>query len=149
MGKVKEQYYMTHKGAVGSYQFIEDEVDKGWKDQLSSMEEPATEALRFNDGKPPMGYVPMDCLEGAARVMEKGAKKYGTANYRKGYSDLMSPLSSLMRHTATLQRAIECEDADGEQGHLLDAESGEAHIHHVLTSAMILVQAMKLKGWKV
>jgi hypothetical protein len=107
------------------------------------------EAKRFNEGKPPMAYLPLDTLEGAARVMRRGADKYGTANYRKGYEDLMSPLSSLIRHVSTLQAAIESEDSQGEQGILLDDETGEAHIHHVLTSAMLLVHSMKLKGWKV
>lgn len=108
-----------------------------------------TEAKRFNVGKPPMAYLPLDTLEGAARVMCMGADKYGTSNYRQGYEDLMSPLSSLIRHVATLQAAVESEDDQGEQGKLLDEESGEAHIHHVITSAMLLVHSMKLKGWKV
>jgi hypothetical protein len=111
--------------------------------------EPHKEALRFNEGKPPMAYIPLDTLEGAARVMEKGAKKYGVANYRKGYEDLMSPMSSLLRHTASLQAALELDDIDGTQGYLLDKETGEAHIHHILTCTMIMAHAMKLKGWKV
>lgn len=107
------------------------------------------EALRFNEGKAPMGYLPLDLLDGAARVMEYGATKYTVGNYRNGYSDLMSPLSSLVRHVATLQRAMEAEDKDGAQGHLLDAESGQAHVHHVITSAMLLIHSMRLKGWEV
>lgn len=113
------------------------------------MAEKKDEALRFNEGKAPMGYLPLDLLDGAARVMEYGAGKYTVGNYRKGYSDLMSPLSSLVRHVSTLQRAIESEDKAGEQGHLLDAESGQAHVHHVITSAMLLVHSLRLKGYKV
>jgi hypothetical protein len=106
-------------------------------------------ALRFNEGKVPMAYVPLDLLDGAARVMEKGAAKYkDSENYRKGYSDLRSPLSSLMRHLTELQRAIAEEDLDGRGGHLLDKESGEGHIHHLITSALLLLHSMRLKGYK-
>jgi hypothetical protein len=106
-------------------------------------------ALRFNEGKVPMAYVPLDLLDGAARVMEKGAVKYGDPeNYRKGYPELRSPLSSLMRHLTELQRAIAEEDLDGSGGHLLDKESGEGHIHHLITSALLLLHSMRLKGYK-
>lgn len=107
------------------------------------------EAKRYNEGKPAMGYLPLDLLDGAARVMEYGAKKYEPENYRKGYSDLYSPLSSLVRHVAELQRAVATEDLDGEKGHLLDRESGQSHIHHVITSALLLVHSMRLKGYTV
>jgi hypothetical protein len=106
-------------------------------------------ALRFNEGKTPMAYVPLDLLDGAARVMEKGAVKYkDPENYRKGYPELRSPLSSLMRHLTELQRAIAEEDLDGRGGHLLDKESGEGHIHHLITSALLLLHSMRLKGYK-
>lgn len=110
------------------------------------------EALRFNEGKTPYVYLPLDLLDGAARVMEYGEIKYsagGPENFRKGYSDLKNPLSSLIRHVEQLQRAVMKEDADGSAGHLLDKESGHAHIHHVITSAMLLIHSMRLKGWKV
>jgi hypothetical protein len=112
-------------------------------------ETPKGEALRFNTGKTPMAYVPLDLLDGAARVMEKGAVKYkDPENYRKGYPELRSPLSSLMRHLTELQRAIAEEDLDGSGGHLLDKESGEGHIHHLITSALLLLHSMRLKGYK-
>lgn len=102
------------------------------------------EALRFNSGKIPYGNLPMDTLSGAARVMQKGELKYSRANWRLGYSDLMSPLHSLMRHVAEVQYAIENEDHE----RWIDSESGEAHLNHVLTSAMLLVHSARLKGWK-
>ena len=109
-----------------------------------------TEALRFNEGKTPYAYLPLDLLDGAARAMQYGAKKYGdNQNFRKGYQDLLSPLHSIIRHTVELQRAINTEDVDGEKGYLLDKESGEAHIHHLVTSAMMLIHSMRLKGYRV
>ena len=107
-------------------------------------------ALRFNEGKTPYAYLPFDLLDGAARVMEYGGKKYGDPeNYRKGYEDLRSPLSSLMRHVGLLQRAIATEDKDGSGGLLIDAESGHGHIHHVITSTLLLLHSLRLKGYKI
>jgi len=103
------------------------------------------EAARFNTGKTPYGNLPLDLLDGAARVMAKGEKKYSRANYRKGYDDLMGPLHSLLRHVAALQPAIEQELYD-KDGPLFDAETGESHVHHAVTSALILIQAMRKKG---
>lgn len=107
-----------------------------------------TEALRFNENKTPYGNLPLDLLDGAARVMHKGEAKYGRANYRKGYSDLMSPLHSLLRHVAAVQTAIETDDLATEGG-LYDSETTECHVHHVITSAILLVQALRIKGYKV
>ena len=106
------------------------------------------EALRFNQGKTPYGNLPLDLLDGAARVMGKGEVKYGRANYRKGYEDLLSPYHSLLRHVAALQPALEQNLLD-QGGPLYDEESGEAHIHHVITSALILIQALRKKGVRV
>ena len=107
-------------------------------------------ALRFNDGKTPYGNLPFDLLDGAAKVMAYGANKYGDSeNFRKGYNDLLSPLHSLFRHSAELQRAIQTMDVDNANGFLLDSESKEAHIHHVVTSALMLIHSMRLKGFKI
>jgi hypothetical protein len=82
--------------------------------------------------------------------MEKGAVKYkDIENYRKGYPDLLSPLSSVMRHLTELQRAILEKDVDNSKGHLLDSESGEAHVHHLLTSTLLLLHSMRLQGYRI
>jgi hypothetical protein len=107
-----------------------------------------TGAKRNSVGKAPLGYFPLDLVEGAAAVMEYGAGKYSPGNYRKGFPPVEA-LHSLMRHVAAVQAAVEADDKDGSAGLLLDAESGQAHIHHVVTSALILVQSMKKEGWKV
>jgi len=108
------------------------------------------EALRFNEGKTPYAYVPMDLLDGAAKVMAYGAKKYNDSeNFRKGYSDLLSPLSSVMRHLVEVQRSIHTNDLDNSKEHLYDKESGEAHVHHLVTSVLLLIHSMRLKGYRV
>jgi hypothetical protein len=108
------------------------------------------EALRFNEGKTPYAFLPMDLLDGTAKVMEYGANKYGDSeNFRKGYSDLKSPLSSIIRHLVELQRAVHTMDKDGSKGYLLDSESGQAHVHHVITSTVMLIHSMRLQGFDV
>jgi hypothetical protein len=107
------------------------------------------EALRFNEGKVDYSQLPLDLLEGACKVLTFGASKYTRGNYRKGYENLHSPLASIIRHLVKLQQTLDNEDKDGSKGHLLDAESGEAHVHHLITSTIILIHAMKLKGYKV
>jgi hypothetical protein len=106
-----------------------------------------TGAKRNSVGKAPLGYFPLDLCEGAAAVMKYGAGKYSPGNFRAGYPPVEA-LHSLMRHVAAVQAAVEADDKDGSAGLLLDAESGQAHIHHVVTSALILVQSMKKEGWK-
>jgi hypothetical protein len=107
-----------------------------------------TGAKRNSVGKAPLGFFPLDLCEGAAEVMRYGAGKYSPGNYRKGFPPVEA-LHSLMRHVAAVQAAIEASDKDGSAGLFLDPESEQAHIHHVVTSALILVQSMKKEGWKV
>ena len=116
--------------------------DLGEEFKYTGTRTPPTEALRHNEGKTPFAYLPMHCLEGAARVMQKGSLKYSKGNWLKGYEDLASPLSSLMRHVAALQEAFERDDK--ELG--FDTESQEHHADHVITSAILLIQTLKLKG---
>lgn len=130
-------------------------IEQSLKEQAGAKEKatttaPATSggALRFNQGKPAFSAFPLDLCEGAARVMAKGRIKYPKGNYRKGYTTPEEPLDSLIRHVGALQRALEADDTDGSKGHLFD-ESGEAHIHHVVTSAVLLIQTMRLLGWDV
>ena len=121
------------------------------EDDIPPVEPPVTtEALRYNSGKTPYAFLPLDLLDGASRVMEYGAEKYGDGeNFRKGYADLTSPLSSLLRHVSELQRAILTQDKDNGFGHLIDEESKQGHLHHVITSAMLLLHSMRLKGYKL
>lgn len=137
MSRVTVQYGLSNSSDV--------EVDEDEKE----LEAPK-EALRFNEGKTPYAYVPMDLLDGAAKVMAYGAKKYNDSeNFRKGYSDLLSPLSSVMRHLVEVQRSIHTNDLDNSKEHLYDKESGEAHVHHLVTSVLLLIHSMRLKGYRI
>lgn len=83
-------------------------------------------ASRHNIGKPKLSYIHLDCFEEAARVMEKGALKYGRDNWRLG-QDINQLLDSMLRHVAKLQ-----------SGEELDQESGLSHIGHIQCNAMFL-----------
>jgi hypothetical protein len=84
-------------------------------------------ALRYNTGKPQWHLVDMKALEPMIRVLEYGAKKYSTDNWRKGMPREMV-LDCLIRHVAAL--------LDGEEN---DPESGLPHIGHVMCNAMFYV----------
>lgn len=108
----------------------------------------ATGAKRRNVGKTHYEDLPLDLLDGAADVMHMGKAKYGAENFRKGF-DPVDTLGSILRHVSQLQRAVCTEDKDGSKGHLIDAESGKAHIHHAITSLLIAVDSMRKAGFKV
>lgn len=121
-----------------------------WQEFTTLEAPPETDAqlaLRFNSGKPAYSALPLDLLEGPARVMAKGRKKYAKGNYRKGYSTVEEPLDSLMRHQAGFQKAVEADDIQGALGYLFD-ESGELHIDHIITSALLVKQTMQNLGWR-
>lgn len=115
-------------------------------------------AKRNTVGKTPYGYVPLDLLDGAARVMEHGHRKYGRLepshplgpdeNFRAGFPPQDS-LHNLLRHLTAVQRAVQTEDRAGAKGHLRDADSGQGHIHHVITCALLLLQSMRKDGYEV
>lgn len=85
-----------------------------------------SQADRYNNGKPQLSHIGLDCFTEAAKVMEYGAKKYARDNWRKG-QPLEQLLDSLLRHVAALQ--------SGEQ---VDPESGCHHIGHIQANAMFL-----------
>ncbi len=86
-------------------------------------------AKRYNKGKVPLSLVleSRDALEGLARVLEMGAKKYGRSNWKKGYSDDTVLLDSLMRHIVKVA-----------SGEVIDEESGLPHADHILCNAFFL-----------
>jgi Domain of unknown function (DUF5664) len=134
--------------------------DWKWKEELSpstslypvksSPMEQDGQAKRDNAGKTPYAYLPLDLLDGASRVMAFGASKYGLNNFRKGYEDLKSPLNSILRHAVAVQHAILVTDEKPDELELFmrDAESGESHIDHLITSCLLLKQAIKVKQEK-
>lgn len=87
--------------------------------------------VKHDNGKPPMELLDSDALEGLARVLEFGAKKYAAHNWRGGihYGRL---IGALLRHTFAI---IKGEDTD--------PESGLPHIDHVGCCWMFLSNMMK------
>lgn len=82
------------------------------------------EALRYNTGKPRWSLVHFKSLEPMVRVLEFGAKKYDTDNWKKGL-DRREILDSLTRHLTAL--------IDGEEK---DSESNIDHIGHIMCNCM-------------
>ena len=81
-------------------------------------------ALRYNDGKPKWSLVNFNSLEPMVRVLEFGAKKYATNNWKKEMP-LHEILNSMQRHLAAL--------IDGEE---FDKESSISHMGHIQCNAM-------------
>lgn len=91
------------------------------------------EGTKLDDDKPEMSLIDAQALEGLARVLTFGAKKYEAHNWRKGiaYSRIVN---SLMRHLMAIQK-----------GELIDPESGLPHIDHLGCNWMFLSNYMKTK----
>lgn len=147
-GDLIEVSYLTSNDPLGERELYWAPARNFEPDTASEPTKPSGGALRHNSGKTPFSAFPLDLCSGAARVMGKGRIKYAKGNYRKGYEDVESPTDSLIRHTGVVQRAVEADDKDGLLGYLFD-ESGECHIHHVVTSALLIIQTMQLLGWDV
>lgn len=96
-----------------------------------------SEALKFDQEKPPMELLSRAALEGTAKVLAHGAKKYtkdgvpGTDNWRKGMP-WRKLIGSLVRHAMEFQ--------DGQD---IDPESGLPIIDHVICCAMFLSEYQK------
>jgi len=108
----------------------------------------SVQSAKQDTGKPDYAKLPLDLLDGTAIAFSKGAVKHGHNNYRKGVDDLDLLISPLLRHLSQLQLAIANEDIDGSKGFLID-EIGTAHIHNVIANAIMIVHAMRLKGFSV
>jgi len=80
---------------------------------------------RFNEGKPKFSKLPLQELEGAARVFEKGEAKYGRVNYQKGL-ETVGIYDSLLRHVIAMQYEEK------------DAETGELHLDHAICNLLML-----------
>lgn len=116
--------------------------------ELTSSYVSPTGAKRDSSKKTPYGLVPLDLLDGTARVFRLGEVKYGRSNYRKGFPPFET-LGSVIRHLTSIQQAIDVEDFDGSKGYLLDAESGEAHVHHLSCSILIMIDSLRRAGYNV
>ena len=87
-------------------------------------------ADRFNEGKPQLSYMldAPNAMEGLARVFAEGAKKYDRDNWKKGL-DRLELVDCLLRHLQKAQRGL-----------VLDDETGQDHLYHVLWNALVLAE---------
>lgn len=92
-----------------------------------------TKAKHFSEGKVGLHRLPWDALEDVARVLDYGAKKYGTGNWQKGTS-WMEFAGSAMRHLTSWLR--------GEDN---DPESGLPHLAHACTNVLFLLAYRRQK----
>lgn len=89
--------------------------------------------VKFDGEKPRMDLLDPDALEGLAKVLTFGARKYAANNWRNGleYSRLTA---AIMRHLMAIQR-----------GEDLDPESGLPHIDHLGCCWMFLSNLTKTR----
>lgn len=89
--------------------------------------------LKYDNDKPRMDLLDFDALEGLAKVLTFGAKKYAAHNWRNGisYSRLTA---AMLRHLAAIQR-----------GEDIDPESGLPHVDHLGCCWMFLSNMNKTR----
>jgi hypothetical protein len=90
-----------------------------------------TNALKYDEDKPPMNLLSREALEQTAKVMAFGKEKYDAHNWRKGFA-WSRPLSAAMRHIMAFN--------DGEDK---DPESGLSHLAHAACCIMFLLEFEK------
>lgn len=90
-------------------------------------------AMKFDTKKSRVDLLDPLALEGIAKVLEFGAKKYAENNWRNGftYSRL---IGALLRHTFEIMK-----------GNYTDEESGLPHVDHLGCCWMFLSNMMKTR----
>jgi len=84
------------------------------------------EGVKHDQGKPQMGLMSPIFLEGLAKVLTFGAKKYAAHNWRKGLQH-SRVYDALQRHLWVYWNGEET-----------DPESGESHLDHAACCLMFL-----------
>lgn len=89
--------------------------------------------VKFDSDKPPMSLLDPEFLEGVAKVLGFGAKKYAAHNWRNGieYSRL---ISAAYRHLGAINK-----------GEDIDPESGLSHAYHLGCCTMFLASMMNTR----
>ncbi len=88
--------------------------------------------LRFNQGKDRFDLIPNYALEQLAKVLTKGAEKYGERNWERGMA-WSKVMASLERHLHAWKR-----------GEDFDPETGLLHMAHLLTNATFLLEYYRI-----
>ena len=130
LDKQIKEMYVTNSGASSASSSVlptQMITEKDIKDMIPKG------GLKYDNDKPRMDLLDFDALEGLAKVLTFGAKKYDEHNWRNGisYSRLTA---AMLRHLAALQR-----------GEDIDAESGLPHIDHLGCCWMFLSNMTKTR----
>jgi hypothetical protein len=92
-------------------------------------------AIRFDTDKTDWSLMPWECIEEINKVLEFGARKYSSDNWRNGSGfSWTRVLSSLLRHTFSWCR-----------GEDLDKESGLSHLAHMGCNVIFLIYYNRYK----
>jgi len=83
--------------------------------------------IKFDSNKLMYDLIPPSALEGIAKVLTHGAKKYKPNNWRKGSKDRY--IGATMRHFEAWRK-----------GERFDQDSGFHHLEHVLTNICFLLE---------
>lgn len=96
------------------------------------MEPQKIHALTYDDGKPPLAWLPWAAMDEVAMVQEYGAKKYGTfLNYKKGL-EASRNLSCAIRHIRDYMNGID-----------KDHESGRHPLGHAMCRIAFVLQNIR------
>ena len=83
-------------------------------------------ALRYNEGKLDWTLLDYKSLEPLVKAMTYGATKYTRGNWKQQCDDPEQHLQSAMRHLISMV-----------QGEMVDKESGELHVGHLMANCMM------------
>jgi hypothetical protein len=87
---------------------------------------------KFDKGKAPIHLLPHRAMWDAAKVMDYGARKYGTNNWKKG-TDWSRYYDAAMRHLMAWR-----------MGEDRDEETGMSHLDHAVCCVLMLSELTKL-----
>lgn len=97
------------------------------------MSKPEATGLKYDNGKPRFDLLDPLALEGLARVLDFGTRKYAAHNWRGGIS-YSRIIRALVSHSFALLR-----------GEDTDPESGLPHVDHIGCNWMFLSNMMKTR----
>jgi hypothetical protein len=91
----------------------------------------APKGIKYDSGKPPMELLSSEALTQIAKVMGKGAEKYGAQNWRNGL-EWSRVIGAALRHLTSFNN-----------GEDLDPETGLSHLAHAGCCVMFLLEYIK------